>query len=120
MKKQHKELSRRDFLKGTAAGALGLAAMGVLGACQDKVSEPTAGAKGLYTPGTYSATATGMGEITVTMTFDANAITDVTLDLSKETENIGQVAGEDLKKAILEAQGPISTPSAALPSQPTP
>ncbi|MCI9263800.1 MAG: FAD-dependent oxidoreductase [Oscillospiraceae bacterium] len=105
MKKQHKELSRRDFLKGTAAGALGLAAMGVLGACQDKVSEPTAGAKGLYTPGTYSATATGMGEITVTMTFDANAITDVTLDLSKETENIGQVAGEDLKKAILEAQG---------------
>ena len=104
MNKQHKELSRRDFLKGTAAGALGLAAMGVLGACQSKTAEPTPEAKGLYTPGTYSATATGMGEITVTMTFDANSITDVTLDLANETENIGQAAGEDLKKALLEAQ----------------
>ena len=40
--------------------------------------------KGLYTPGTYSATATGMGDVTVTMTFDANAITNVVVDTSKE------------------------------------
>lgn len=117
MNEQRKELSRRDFLKGTAAGALGLAAMGLLGACQDqgsqaavtpevKSSEPAASpeVKGIYTPGTYKATATGMGEITVSMTFDANSITGVTLDLSNETPDIGQAAEEDLKKALLDAQ----------------
>ena len=101
-----KDLSRRDFLKGAAAGIAGVAAMGVLGACENKESTPSAAPenKGLYTPGTYSATATGMAEITVTMTFDANSITDVQLDLSGETENIGQAKGEDLKKALLDAQ----------------
>ncbi len=100
-----KSISRRDFLKGTAAGALGLAAMGVLGACQDKGEPaPTEAAKGLYTPGTYSATATGMGEVKVTMTFDTDSITDVVLDLSNETENIGQVHKEELTKALMDAQ----------------
>ena len=102
-------LSRRDFLKGTAAGALSIAAAGVLGACASDtgattgaVESSTAGTTaatttaaetttaaattGIYTPGTYSATAQGMGEITVTMSFDENSITDVTLDLSNETE----------------------------------
>ena len=120
-------LSRRDFLKGTAAGALSIAAAGVLGACASDtgattgaVESSTAGTTaatttaaetttaaattGIYTPGTYSATAQGMGEITVTMSFDENSITDVTLDLSNETENIGQVAGDDLKAALLKAQ----------------
>ena len=45
-----KELSRRDFLKGTAAGAFGLATMGILGKVPAK-------AEGIYTPGTYSARA---------------------------------------------------------------
>ena len=59
-----KDLSRRDFLKGAAAGIAGVAAMGVLGACENKESTPSAAPenKGLYTPGTYSATATGMAE----------------------------------------------------------
>ena len=35
-----------------------------------------------------------MGEIVVTMTFSADAITDVTLDLSNETDSIGQAAGD--------------------------
>ena len=39
MKKEQKtgskEISRRDFLKGTAAGAASLAAMGLLGACSN-------------------------------------------------------------------------------------
>ncbi len=99
-----KDLSRRDFIKGAAAGVVGVAAMGVLGACQDKKADPTPDAKGIYTPGTYKATATGMAEITVTMTFDANSITDVELDLSGETPELGQAKGEDLKKALLEAQ----------------
>lgn len=39
------------------------------------------------------------------MTFDANSITDVQLDLSEETASIGQAAGDTLKQAILDAQG---------------
>jgi fumarate reductase flavoprotein subunit len=57
-----------------------------------------------YTPGTYSATAKGMGTVSVTMTVDANKITDLKLDLSGETAAIGQAAGGDLKQQILKAQ----------------
>ena len=71
-------LSRRDFLKGSLAGAASLAMAGVgLGAVNAKAS-----AAGLYTPGNYSATATGMGTVTVTATFDENSIVDVVLDLA--------------------------------------
>ena len=57
-----KNLSRRDFLKGSVAGAaaLTLAHLGL---------GTTARAAGLYTPGTYSATAQGMATVLVTMTF---------------------------------------------------
>ena len=34
------KLSRRDFLKSTAAGAVGLAAAGLLGACSNETSTP--------------------------------------------------------------------------------
>lgn len=100
-----RNLSRRDFLKGTAAGALGFAAAGVLGGAGlssvSKASESAA-----YTPGTYSASATGLGgEITVTMTFDETSITDVAMDLSCETPEIGQAAEEALKNAIMTGQG---------------
>lgn len=104
------KLSRRDFIKGAAAGIAGVATMGILSACGDNTeptptpAENTPEAKGIYNPGTYSATATGMGEIKVSMTFDANSITDVQLDLSNETDSIGQAKGEDLKNAILTAQ----------------
>ena len=48
-----KYISRRDFLKGTAAGALGAVLAGThLSAFAE--------AKGIYTPGTYSATAAGI------------------------------------------------------------
>jgi len=128
MKKDHSNgqhsISRRDFLKGTAAGALSIAAAGVLGACASDTgatgaaaesttaaagttaaAETTAAAAGgRYTPGTYSATAQGMGEVKVTMTFDEDSITDVVLDLSNETDSIGQAAGDDLKEALLKAQ----------------
>ncbi|WP_020613025.1 FAD-binding protein [Sediminispirochaeta bajacaliforniensis] len=65
----------------------------------------TATAKdGTYTPGTYTATASGMGTVTVTATVDASGITEVVLDLSGETESIGQVAGDTLKQQILDTQ----------------
>ena len=65
-------MNRRDFLKGAAIGALGLTTLGVSAIAEEK---------GIYTPGTYTATATGMGKITVTMTFDAKSITDVQIDI---------------------------------------
>lgn len=108
-----KDLSRRNFLKG-AAGAAGIAALGMLTACGGDTQPTPAAAtptstpeapKGLYTPGTYSSKAQGaIGTVLVTMTFSADAITDVVLNLSSETESIGQAAGEELKKALMEKQ----------------
>ncbi|MBP3701827.1 MAG: twin-arginine translocation signal domain-containing protein, partial [Lachnospiraceae bacterium] len=37
-----KNISRRDFLKGTAAGALSVAAVGILGACGNDAATTTA------------------------------------------------------------------------------
>ena len=53
----NKEISRRDFLKGMAAGAVGVAAAGVLGAAPFEAHAEEAG---IYTPGTYSAAARGI------------------------------------------------------------
>ena len=101
-----KEISRREFVKGIAAGAVGIAGMGLLSACKDGPAAPTPEAKGLYTPGTYTASAAGYhGEVTVTMTFDANAITDVVVDASGETANVGAAAADALAKQVLDAQG---------------
>ena len=99
-----KQLSRRDFLKGTAAGALGLAAAGVFGGISLAAEGETAAA-GTYIPGTYTATAKGItGDVSVTMTFDAESITDVVLDVSGETPSIGGAAGDQLREALMAAQ----------------
>ena len=59
----------------------------------------------LYTPGTYTAQAQGYGsKVTVTITVDANAITDVQLDVSGETTGIGAASGDKLTQQILAAQ----------------
>ena len=94
-----KQLSRRDFLKGALAGSAAVALSSVTGmtAFADE-------AKGIYTPGTYSATATGIGTVMVTMTFSADAITDVVLDVTGETASIGQAAAEDLRNALMQNQ----------------
>ena len=64
-----KNITRRDFLKGTAAGALGLAAMGIAGV-------PAASAAGTYKAGTYEATAYGnLSYVTVKCTFSEDALT---------------------------------------------
>ena len=93
-----KSISRRDFLKGALAGTATVAAGSLLGA---NVLAESAG-DAVYTPGTYSAQATGMGTVTVTMTFDETSITDVVLDVSEETPDIGQAAAEELKAALEE------------------
>ena len=96
---KNKNLSRREFLRGAAAGVATFAASGLFGgvAFAD-------GPEAIYTPGTYSAKAFGMGEVTVTMTFDETSIVDVIVDVSNETPDIGQLHGETLKEALLAAQ----------------
>ena len=93
------QLSRRDFLKGALAGTASVAALGFGGF--SAFAE-----QAVYTPGTYSAKAMGMGNVVVTMTFSETAITDVVLDLSGETPSIGGAPETEaaLKAAILEAQ----------------
>ena len=62
-------------------------------------------AETVYTPGTYTATAAGMGgDVTVTITVDESAIIDVQIQGDAETPGIGSMAIEQLPQAILEAQ----------------
>ena len=97
-----KSISRRDFLKGALAGTATVAAGSLLGT--GALAESAGDA--VYTPGTYSAQATGMGTVTVTMTFDETSITDVVLDVSEETPDIGQAAADELRAALLDKQAP--------------
>lgn len=59
--------------------------------------------------GAYSATATGMGEITVTITFADGVVSDVVIDASHETagDGYGQAAAPKLAEAIKAANSPV-------------
>ena len=99
------KISRKSFLKIAAAAAMGSVTAAGLTACNAASSASgTSSAAGIYTPGTYTATAKGMSEITATVTFDANTITKVELDLSGETESIGIAAKDKLIEQIMNAQ----------------
>ena len=95
-----KEITRRSFLEGALATTATAAVAGVVG-----IPAASALAEGVYTPGTYTATAKGINTVTATMTFSADAITDVVLDLSGETPGYGKDIGEALADALLKAQG---------------
>nr|MCR5007365.1 FAD-dependent oxidoreductase [Oribacterium sp.] len=59
-----------------------------------------------YTPGTYEAVARGMAsDVKVTMTFDAQSITDIKIEVSGETENIGAAIGDEMSGKVMTAQG---------------
>lgn len=88
-----KALSRRSFLRTSLASSASVAA-----------SPMSFAAGGIYTPGTYSAKANGIGEVIVTMTFDSNKITDVVLNVANETPSIGQAAAGAIKKLLLTRQ----------------
>ena len=100
------KVSRRQFLHTASIGALGAAMAGALVGCSGSSgSSSTASASGTYTPGSYSATSKGISsDVTVTMTFDAESITDVTIDVSGETEGFGKDIDDELKEQILKAQ----------------
>ena len=98
------QISRRDFIKGIAAGAAGMVALGAIefadSATKGSGSASVAAgsdvvASGLtFTPGTYTATEQGLASpVTVTMTFDETMITDVSIDCAGETPDIGAVIG---------------------------
>ena len=84
-------------MSGITAGALA-----ACNAASGSTAASSAAAK--YTPGTYTATAKGMGDITMTATFSETAITDIQLDLSNETDSIGQAAKDDLIQQLMDAQ----------------
>lgn len=64
-------------------------------------------ADGIYTPGTYTATAQGYGgEVKVTITVDGNSIKEVKTEGAQETEEIG---GEALKELADKIVGSNST-----------
>lgn len=106
------KINRRNFLKTAAVGALGLGAAGALSACNSASSSTAAGSgaasstAGLsYTPGTYTAKAAGISsDVTVTATFDATSITDLTIDVSGETKGIGADIADTMVERILAAQ----------------
>ena len=101
-----KKISRKGFLKVAAAAAMSGVTASALAACNAGSSSSTTASTGeaIYTPGTYTGTAAGIGEVKVTMTFSETAITDVVIDASNETESIGGVAAPTLKDALMAAQ----------------
>ena len=101
------KISRKGFLKVAAAAAMSGVTAGALAACtsgSSSASTSAGAADAIYTPGTYTGTATGIGEVKVTMTFSETAITDVVVDASNETESIGGVAAPTLQEALMSAQ----------------
>ncbi|MDE7243352.1 MAG: FAD-dependent oxidoreductase [Oscillospiraceae bacterium] len=108
------QISRRTFVKGLAAGAASIATLGVLqGVEYSMQNKPAGGGAAItpavsnmtYTPGTYSASARGINsDVTVTMTFDEHSITDVQIDASGETPDIGGKIVGEMQQKILSAQ----------------
>ncbi len=116
-----KLISRRDFLKGAAATAVSAGVFNVMGHDMTALAAEAVLKEGeltseqivaineaigdtLYTPGTYTATASGMGEVTLEATFSEKSITKIVLDVSGETAGIGQEAADTLIEQVLTAQ----------------
>ncbi len=111
-------ISRRTFVKGLAAGAASIAAVGVFqqleystknsakaSSAGSDAAAPAASSGLTFTPGTYTASAKGISsDVTVTMTFDESSITDMEIDVSGETPDIGGVIGDEMRDKILSAQ----------------
>ncbi|MCR5138350.1 MAG: FAD-dependent oxidoreductase [Oscillospiraceae bacterium] len=95
-----KTLSRRDFLRGAAAlGVMATgSALGISSASAEEIPST-------YIPGTYSASAMGLGgDVTVTITVDETSILDVIVQADSETEGIGKAAAVQLAEQIKQRQ----------------
>ncbi len=90
-------MKRKSLLALTLVMALSLTA------CGGK-SQPTpgpSGTAGTYTPGSYTGEGQGYGgTVTVELTVDANAITDVKITGDKETPTVGGAALDELAEQV--------------------
>ena len=86
-----KQLTRREFLKATAAGSLTVAASGLLGvnAFADDA---------IYKPGVYTASADGIGVVTVTMKFSECFAERI---LSSQSFDVDGISGASLTSAAV-------------------
>ena len=98
-------VTRRDFVRSTAAATAGIAAATALsGAAVQTAQADEAGAPASYTPGTYTATTRGNGgDVTVTVEVSEDSILQVAAEGENETAGIGTVAMQDVPAAIVEA-----------------
>lgn len=104
------KISRKSFIKGIVAIILSFATLCMLQKVEYSINSADKGASSTsetsFTPGTYTASAKGiMSDVTVTMTFDDTSITDVKIDASGETPEIGGVIVDGMIEKILAAQG---------------
>ena len=106
-------ISRGTFVLGILAGALSIAVLIGIQFGEHKFEEqlsaqpavtPAALSGLTFTPGTYTASATGMAEVTVECTFDETTMTDMTVDVSGETAGIGADIGDEMREKFLSAQ----------------
>ena len=93
-----------DAVREATAKALEAAAEGGEEAISEAAGEEAAGLT--FTPGTYSATAEGYNApVSLDVTFDEGAITDITVTSSAETAQVGTVAYDIMIPEILECNG---------------
>ena len=107
-------ISRRSFLCGTAAAAIGAgASMGLAyaseadeseaGSSESEASSETSTAS--FVPGTYTATSTGKnGDVTVSATFSESRISSVVVLEHSESSGISDRAIQELPQRIVDAQ----------------
>ena len=82
----------------------GNSAAGVEDAAPAEEAAPAEAEGGIYVPGTYTAEATGMGNVTVNVTVDESGITAVEIDGPGETPGIGEAAIAPLGEQVMAAQ----------------
>ena len=115
-------ISRRNFLKTAAAGAVSAAAAGVLTGCGETASSVSASSSAAgstassaassaaeavfsFKPGTYTATAYGnLSDVTVECTFTDTALTDVKIVSQNETAALFSQVEQELIPAIIDNQ----------------
>lgn len=91
--------SMKKMVALALAGAMALS----LAACGPKEKPQESQNAGIYTPGTYEASAQGYGgTVTVAITVDANSITDVKITGDQETPAVGGAALPDLEAQVKE------------------
>lgn len=95
-------VSRRGFLQGTAAGVVGLAAVGAAGVRMAGAAEAPASQGAPLGDGVYTAAAKGLGgDVTVTLTIQNGALADVVAEGPNETPGVGTRALEALPPDML-------------------